>query len=100
MVGQRKTLKDSGKTLAILIWAVGVLATDSAAWSQEPRKTVVVTQKAREVHDASFVFDGHNDLPWAMRTRASSSFEKLDISQPQPEIHTDIARLRLSLIHI
>ncbi|MEC8241573.1 MAG: dipeptidase [Planctomycetota bacterium] len=94
MVGQRKTLKDSGRTLAILVWAVGVLATDSAAWSQEPRKTVVVTQKAREVHDASFVFDGHNDLPWAMRTRASSSFEKLDISQPQPEIHTDIARLR------
>ena len=29
-----------------------------------------------------------------MRTRASSSFEKLDISRPQPEIHTDIARLR------
>ena len=94
MVGQRKTLKDSGRTSAILVWAVGVLATDSAAWSQEPRKTVVVTQKAREVHDASFVFDGHNDLPWAMRTRASSSFEKLDISRPQPEIHTDIARLR------
>ena len=94
MVGQRKTLKDSGRTSAILVWAVGVLATDSAAWSQEPRKTVVVTQKDRDVDVASFVFDGHNDLPWAMRTSASSSFEKLDISQPQPEIHTDIARLR------
>ena len=94
MVGQRQTLKDFGRSLFILVWAVGVLGTVSATWSQELRKSVVVTQKAKEVHRGSFVFDGHNDLPWAMRTRASSSFEKLDISQPQPEIHTDIARLR------
>ncbi|MEO8498029.1 MAG: dipeptidase [Planctomycetota bacterium] len=40
------------------------------------------------------MFDGHNDLPWALRTKASSSFAKLDIAQSQPELNTDIARLR------
>jgi membrane dipeptidase len=38
--------------------------------------------------------DGHNDLPWEMRTRAGSSFDSLDISRPQPGLMTDIARLR------
>jgi membrane dipeptidase len=40
------------------------------------------------------VFDGHNDLPWQIREKASRSFEKLDIARPQPELHTDIPRLR------
>jgi hypothetical protein len=41
-----------------------------------------------------FVFDGHNDLPWEMRTKADSSFDKRDIRKPQPKMHTDIPRLR------
>lgn len=55
---------------------------------------VQVTEAAKQAHQAGYVFDGHNDLPWEIRKRASSSFEKLDISQPQPAIHTDIARLK------
>jgi len=57
-------------------------------------KPIVLTDRARRIHSASFVFDGHNDLPWTLRRRASSSFEKLDIAQPHPEIHTDIPRLK------
>jgi membrane dipeptidase len=55
---------------------------------------VQVTEEALAVHRAGFVFDGHNDLPWELRQRASSSFEKLDIAKLQPEIHTDIPRLK------
>lgn len=55
---------------------------------------VQVTETALKIHNAGYIFDGHNDLPWELRKRASSSFEKLDISKPQPEIHTDIARLK------
>ena len=55
---------------------------------------VVVSDQAQAIHRRSYVFDGHNDLPWTLRTEASSSFEKLDIAQPQPKIHTDIARLK------
>ena len=60
----------------------------------EANKKIVVSEKAKQVHHAGFVFDGHNDLPWTLRSKASSSFEKLDISKPQPEIHTDIDRLK------
>ena len=55
---------------------------------------MVVTEKALEIHRSGFVFDGHNDLPWAIRTNGSSSFKKVDISKPQPRFHTDIDRLR------
>src|SRR5687767_11951098 len=58
------------------------------------REPVVLTDEGRRVHAATFVFDGHNDLPWEMRTKADSSFEKRDIRQPQPKMHTDIPRLR------
>ena len=58
------------------------------------RPKVTVTPQARKIHGEGYVFDGHNDLPWAIRNNASSSFERMDISKPQPKLHTDIARLR------
>jgi len=65
--------------------------------AQEPkaRPPVVLTDAAKKVHAASYVFDGHNDLPWEMRTKADSSFSKWDISQPQKGLQTDIPRLKL-----
>ncbi|UCD58169.1 MAG: dipeptidase, partial [Candidatus Hydrogenedentota bacterium] len=35
-----------------------------------------------------------NDLPFKIREEAESSFDGLDIAQPQPDLHTDIPRLR------
>lgn len=59
------------------------------------RPDVVVTDAARKIHAAGFVFDGHNDLPWMVRTEAGSSFDKADLAKPLgPKFHTDIARLR------
>jgi membrane dipeptidase len=58
------------------------------------RVPVHVTAEAERVHRASFVFDGHNDLPWALRDLAYGSFDKLDIARPQAKLHTDIPRLR------
>jgi membrane dipeptidase len=52
-----------------------------------------ITGEALEIHHAGILFDGHNDLPWTMRARADSSFDKVDISQPT-EFHTDIQRLK------
>jgi len=42
---------------------------------------------------AAPVFDGHNDLPWALRKRGYD-LRATDIAQPQPGLHTDIPRLR------
>jgi membrane dipeptidase len=41
------------------------------------------------------VFDGHNDLPWEVRTNTSRGFDEIDLRKPQPQFHTDIDRLRL-----
>ena len=40
------------------------------------------------------VIDGHNDLPWELRTEAAYDLDARDISEPQPAQHTDIPRLR------
>lgn len=58
------------------------------------RPAVVMTDEARKVHFAGFVFDGHNDLPWAIRTDFGSSWDRAEISQRVPKLHTDIPRLR------
>jgi membrane dipeptidase len=62
--------------------------------SSAGRAPIVLTDAARKLHQHALVVDGHNDLPWEIRTRGSSSFTKLDIAKPQPELHTDIPRLR------
>jgi membrane dipeptidase len=58
------------------------------------RQPVTVTEEARRIHREAIVIDGHNDLPWQFRQKADLSFKRLDISQPQKGIHTDIPRLR------
>ncbi|MFD8819026.1 membrane dipeptidase, partial [Streptomyces sp. NPDC059627] len=45
-----------------------------------------------EVLRSTPVFDGHNDLPVALRARAGYSVEGLDAGRP--ELHTDLPRLR------
>ena len=51
-------------------------------------------ERARRLHKRSPLIDGHNDLPWQYRKRASRVLSKIDISQNQPELHTDVRRLR------
>lgn len=59
-----------------------------------PERIIVVTPAAREIHFSGMLFDGHNDLPWMIREEGNSSFDRLDIAQHQPKLHTDIARLK------
>jgi len=72
----------------VLILTVSLQADDVA------RPLVVLTPEAAAIHSAGMLFDGHNDLPWEIREKGNSSFDALDISKPQPSIHTDIPRLR------
>lgn len=60
----------------------------------QERSEVVLTDAARDLHAATLLFDGHNDLPWAFRELGTPSFERVDIAQHQPQLHTDIPRLR------
>ena len=60
----------------------------------QDRTPVQLTAAARELHAQTLLFDGHNDLPWAFRGLGMPSFDKVDIAQFQPQLHTDIPRLR------
>ena len=71
---------------------VGMTIT-SPADAQETKPELKISQQAEEIHQSGMLFDGHNDLPWAMRMVADSSFDKLDIENPT-KLHTDIPRLR------
>jgi membrane dipeptidase len=51
--------------------------------------------KARELLAEHPVLDGHNDLPWALRTQVSYDISRRDVSRDQSaHLHTDIPRLR------
>jgi membrane dipeptidase len=49
---------------------------------------------ASKLHKSVPLTDGHNDLPWQYRETVKRKFSKLDVSKPQPQLMTDIARLR------
>lgn len=51
------------------------------------------TREAAPSTDQILVVDGHNDLVWEMRKR-QYDFDAVDIAQSQPELHTDLPRIR------
>ncbi len=82
------------RSMRFVFAAFLVYAVVTKVGQAEERKAVVVTDAARKIHSSGFIFDGHNDLPWAVRTDFSSSFDQADISKNVPKLNTDIARLR------
>jgi len=57
-------------------------------------------ERAKELLAANPLIDGHNDLPLRFRQRAKTAvFDGgLDIAKPQPELMTDIPRLREGML--
>jgi membrane dipeptidase len=68
------------------IVALSFAAAGCAAEAQE--------DAASKLHESVPLIDGHNDLPWQYRETVKRKFSRLDVSQPQPQLMTDIARLR------
>jgi membrane dipeptidase len=91
---------DSFFTAQALILLMGLTvsiceaADSNDATASDARPPVVLTDEARELHASSLLIDGHNDLPWEIRKQAEGQFDRLDISQPQATLQTDIPRLR------
>ena len=76
-----------------LFLTVGLLLASSAQ-AQDPHM-----EKVRRVLDAMPLFDGHNDLPWAIREDASAPHDvgAYDLRRTTMG-HTDIARLRAGMV--
>lgn len=47
-----------------------------------------------QVLERAPVWDGHNDLPWELRTLAGGDLSALDLAVRSPRTHTDLPRLR------
>ena len=62
--------------------------------SGQPAADPALLERARTLMTETPLIDGHNDLPWAMREGAWYDFAKVDIGRAQPQLMTDIPRLK------
>lgn len=69
-------------------------ASVSVAAEAQPAPDKALLDRAHRLMTATPLIDGHNDLPWAMREATRYDFDKVDIRRPQPQLMTDIPRLR------
>lgn len=78
------------RQVLILSAALCALAVPAAAQDEAAR--------VRAVLEATPLIDGHNDLPWQVASRWGGDARQLDLTQDltqlEPRMHTDIARLR------
>ncbi len=52
-----------------------------------------MVERARRLLREVPVFDGHNDYPWQIRELAKGDLMQFPLTEPQPKLHTDFARL-------
>jgi membrane dipeptidase len=75
----------------IMLFAVGGVGVSlSLGAAQQPD----LLERARALHRQVPLIDGHNDYPGEVRSKGQRDLAKLDITVPQPQIMTDIPRLR------
>lgn len=77
-----------------ILCAVACAEEPASPAAAAPRPPVVLTDAARQLHRSAILIDGHNDLPWQLRTKGDSGFDKFDVAKSQPQLDTDIPRLR------
>jgi membrane dipeptidase len=78
---------------------LGLLALAGCAAAQTQQSADPHEEAARRVLGTTPLFDGHNDLPWAIRQNAAAPRDvaAYDLRRPTPG-HTDIPRLREGMV--
>ncbi len=74
--------------------ALPFVAADETAHAKQSEKEFTISSRAMEIHRRAYVWDGHNDLPWALREAGDRTFSKIDLRTNQSKLNTDIPRLR------
>lgn len=80
----------TGRGLVLMAAAMAAAAGGAARADDGPE----VSERARKIHEAGMLFDGHNDLPWLLRAKGDLGLRKFDLSQRVEVAQTDIPRLR------
>lgn len=86
--------RDKRVRIVLALWSVCLFLHLANTARAADRPVVVVTEEALKVHASTYVFDGHNDLPWALRGNGSGRLENVDLAAGAPTYNTDIPRLR------
>lgn len=71
------------------IFAIAVIG-----WVYQATGQQGLVDQANQIHREVPLIDGHNDIPWATRGKVQNDLSKLDLREPQPDLMTDIPRLR------
>ncbi len=85
-------------SFALLLISLCIIAlTAACAPAEEPMPEDPV-ERAKALHAKVPLIDGHNDLPWQIRRKANRDVWSIDLDRPQPDLHTDIPRLREGML--
>lgn len=85
-------------SLALLLTGFCLIALTAACTPAEEPLPDDPVERARALHAKAPLIDGHNDLPWQIRRKANRDVWALDIAESQPDLHTDIPRLREGML--
>ncbi len=75
-------------TIALLLIA------GTALHGREDGEIPPVSERARNLHAEGLLWDGHNDLPWRLRSEGDMGLLKFDLSKRQTDGQTDFPRAR------
>ena len=65
-----------------IIFALNFCAMALPILKQEAATTSHVSKRSMALHRPAMLIDGHNDLPWQMRTKADLDLNRYNISKP------------------
>ncbi|MGP0062317.1 MAG: dipeptidase [Isosphaeraceae bacterium] len=83
-----------GIRISLAVFVMSIAAGAEGQDKEKEDRLPPVSERARKVHAAGMLFDGHNDLPWRLRTEGDFDLKKFDLSHRLDSGQTDIPRLR------
>lgn len=86
------------QSFTLLLTGLCIIALAAACAPAEEPLPEDPVERARALHAKVPLIDGHNDLPWQIRRKANRDVWAMDIAEPQPDLHTDIPRLREGML--
>lgn len=86
------------QSFTLLLTGLCIIALAAACAPAEEPLPEDPVERARALHAKAPLIDGHNDLPWQIRRKANRDVWAMDIAEPQPDLHTDIPRLREGML--
>lgn len=76
------------------IWCIAVLLATLSSVPAHGQESPVVPDHVSRLHAEAIVVDGHNDLPWRIRSEAELDIAALELGTRGTSGHTDMVRLR------